>query len=82
VLSGTPTQGFENNVRTRDGRERTLLWNVTRLLDSESCPCGIIAIGQDITERKLAKEALESRERLYRDAIAGAKGLTILAGVI
>jgi PAS domain S-box-containing protein len=56
VLSGKPTIGFENPVRTREGTERLFLWNVTRLLDGEGQVAGVIACGQDITKRKQAEE--------------------------
>ena len=63
VLSGETTIGFENEVVTEDGI-RTLIWNVTRLLDTGSGVEGIVAVGQDITGLKRAEEALrESEER-------------------
>ncbi|MCU0699649.1 MAG: PAS domain S-box protein [Myxococcaceae bacterium] len=59
VLGGTPTHGFEDTALLPDGTQRTLIWNVTRLVDSAGVPEGILAIGQDITERTEA-------ERLFR----------------
>ena len=59
VLSGRPTEGYENAVVHRDGSRRTLLWNVCRLLDGQGAASGILAIGQDITERKRAEDALQ-----------------------
>jgi len=58
VLAGQPSRGFEYSVRTRDGRERTLLWNVTALPNEASGSRGLIAVGQDVTERRLADEEL------------------------
>jgi len=58
VLSGEPTKGFENPVLAQDGSEHILMWNVNRLLDSQNRPIGIIADGQDITERKKMEEVL------------------------
>jgi len=55
VFNGTATRNFENLVRTKDGKLYTLLWNVTGLPSETGTP-GIIAIGQDITERKAAEE--------------------------
>ncbi|MEE8574764.1 MAG: PAS domain S-box protein, partial [Thermodesulfobacteriota bacterium] len=52
VLSGESTQGYENPVISKDGTERIVLWNVSRHTDSSTRPVGIIAIGQDITDRK------------------------------
>ncbi|MBF0551021.1 MAG: PAS domain S-box protein [Deltaproteobacteria bacterium] len=56
VLAGEPTRGFENPVMSSDGTERILVWNVNRNLDAQGRPTGIIAVGQDITERKKAEE--------------------------
>ncbi|MEW6304154.1 MAG: PAS domain S-box protein, partial [Verrucomicrobiota bacterium] len=56
VLAGNPTRNYENEVISRDGRVSTILWNVTRLMGAEDRPVGIIAIGQDITERNRAEE--------------------------
>lgn len=58
VLHGEPTRGMENPVHTADGNERILSWHVDRLLDERGRPTGIIAIGQDVTERKKAEQAL------------------------
>ncbi|MHC4143633.1 MAG: PAS domain S-box protein [Planctomycetota bacterium] len=59
VLAGEPTRGFENAVIAHDGQERILTWNVDRVLDSGDKPVGIVAIGQDITERKRAEKMLQ-----------------------
>jgi len=62
VLAGEPTRNFEDVMISRDGTRYTLLWNVTRLLDAHEQPVGIIAIGQDITERKAAEHAHRTQE--------------------
>ena len=56
VLGGVPTRNYESKARTRDGQLRTLIWNVSRVVGDGGVPEGIIAIGQDITERQLAEE--------------------------
>ena len=57
--AGTPTYGFEGDVVLPDGTRHTLLWNVTRLLDVDGAPEGILAIGQDITARTAAERRFE-----------------------
>ncbi|MHC5076224.1 MAG: PAS domain S-box protein, partial [Planctomycetota bacterium] len=60
VLNGQPTREFENTVKTVDGSsERILMWNVKRVVDEQGNPLGIIAAGQDITERKKTDAALK-----------------------
>ena len=56
VLAGKRTHNFEDDSILPDGQRRTLLWNVTRVLDRDGTPLGIVAIGQDITARKEAEE--------------------------
>jgi two-component system sensor histidine kinase/response regulator len=56
VLGGKLTRNFEGEALDRAGRVITLLWNVTRLLGTDGEPVGIIAFGQDITERKAAED--------------------------
>jgi PAS domain S-box-containing protein len=56
VLEGENTRGYENPFRARDGKERILLWNVSSLPGVAGNPTGVIAVGQDITERKQIDE--------------------------
>ncbi len=56
VLAGKRTLNFEDDSILPDGSRRTLIWNVTRVLDEAGSPVGIVATGQDITERKEAEE--------------------------
>ncbi|AMW05394.1 hybrid sensor histidine kinase/response regulator [Gemmatimonas phototrophica] len=56
VLAGKRTLNFEDDSILPDGGRRTLIWNVTRVLGLDGTPQGIVAIGQDITERKEAEE--------------------------
>jgi two-component system cell cycle sensor histidine kinase/response regulator CckA len=56
VLAGKRTMHFEDDSILPDGSRRTLIWNVTRLIGRTGIPAGIVAMGQDITERKEAEE--------------------------
>jgi PAS domain S-box-containing protein len=51
VVGGQSRRQLEIRSMSRSGEERVLLWNVTRLLDVAQLPVGVIASGQDITER-------------------------------
>ncbi len=57
VLGGEPTWGFEDESLTVDGKRRTLVWNVHRLVDTHGVVRGIIASGYDVTSRKDAERA-------------------------
>jgi PAS domain S-box-containing protein len=69
VLAGQPTRDLVNPIRTREGSERLVSWNVTRLLDNQNKPVGVIAIGRDITERKKAEAWLERMIETTQDAV-------------
>jgi PAS domain S-box-containing protein len=64
VLQDEPLQGFESGICTRDGQERSLLWNVTPWFDAHGNPMGCIACGQDITVRKQAEQEMQRADRL------------------
>ncbi|MCC6469677.1 MAG: PAS domain S-box protein [Alphaproteobacteria bacterium] len=72
VLAGTPARGIEGRVRRPDGSERVLLWNATRLLSPGGRTRGVIVVGQDITERQNAEQALREREARIRSIISTA----------
>jgi len=61
VLKGEPTRGFENPIKSADGNVRFFMWNVDRLIDENGYPARIVAIGQDITERKRGEEELRKQ---------------------
>jgi len=68
VLGGEPTRGYENPVKATDGSERILHWSVSRIHLGEG-QSGIMAVGQDITELRKAKEELESSVSVLRATI-------------
>jgi diguanylate cyclase (GGDEF)-like protein/PAS domain S-box-containing protein len=60
-----PVEYMENAVLTRKGEERMIAWHNVLLRDESGRISGVLASGEDITERKLAEQALrDSRERL------------------
>ena len=64
VLTGAATRSFEVAVRSRDGAEHLLIWNVTRMVGVGGEAIGVIASGQDITELKrldAERRALEAK---------------------
>ena len=72
VLAGRPVRGVEERVLRPNGSERVLLWNASRLIDSDEQPLGLIAVAQDITERQQAEEALREREARLSSVISTA----------
>jgi PAS domain S-box-containing protein len=63
TAAGRPTRAYEAPLLRRDGVERWLVWNAQRLDDFEGSPA-VLAVGQDLTERREAQERLLRSERL------------------
>lgn len=66
VLAGQETRGFEMPLKLRGGGECQFLWNVNRLLGKDGQILGVMAVGQDIAERKRAEEVLRESEQKLR----------------
>ena len=60
VLAGNDLVAAEIETADRDGVPRTAHWNVTRWLDGEGRPAGVIAAGIDISDRKRAEAQLRA----------------------
>ena len=74
VLAGDTPRPREDTIVSRTGDARTVLWTVTRLLDMHGKPLGVIASGQDITERKRLEAQMQHAQKL--------ESLGVLAGGI
>jgi signal transduction histidine kinase/CheY-like chemotaxis protein len=81
VLNGEPTRSFEHAVRSRNGSEFLLIWNVTRLMDVSGEALGVIASGQDITEVKRLDDERRALEAKVQHA-QKLESLGVLAGGI
>ncbi|HEY3417016.1 MAG TPA: PAS domain S-box protein, partial [Armatimonadota bacterium] len=64
IDSGEIPIHYRNNILTRTGERRLIAWNNTLLLNAEGQPSGVASLGEDITERRQARVALE-RERAF-----------------
>lgn len=55
---------FESPIIGRDGVERLLLWNMSRLPEIGDLPEGVLVIGQDISERRKLEAQFRQQEKL------------------
>jgi PAS domain S-box-containing protein len=69
ALTDIQTRGNINSIITKDGDERYIEWYDKTLKDREGKAAGLLAIGQDITDRKQAEEALKKSETKYRSLV-------------
>ncbi len=60
------TSGNVNSIVTKNGQEREIEWYDKTLKDKEGNIIGVLATGQDITERRRAKESLRESEERFR----------------
>jgi PAS domain S-box-containing protein len=66
LQSGEPVFGAEHAIETRDGERRTLSINAAPLKDEEDRVVRVVLSIEDITEQRVAQEALTASERTYR----------------
>ncbi len=60
-----PRDTYERPLRTKSGEMRTIMWSTSALFYPDSSEFTAIAVGQDITEKRIAEDALrESEQRL------------------
>jgi len=66
ALSDIQTRGNVNPIVTKDGKQRLIEWYDKTLKDNSGNVIGLLAIGQDITERKKMEEELKESEERFR----------------
>ena len=66
VAAGESIADFENVVVRPDGQFTVLLWNIQPFSDTDGEPRGVVAVGQDITERQRVEESLLRQTRYLR----------------
>jgi PAS domain S-box-containing protein len=75
ALHDLPTSPTINPIVTRDGRDRMIEWYNTTLKDDSGHVIGVLATGQDITERQQAEEALRASEERLRFVMSQLPGI-------
>jgi two-component system sensor histidine kinase/response regulator len=69
VLEGEPTFAYEHEIIDRNGGRHTLLWSVTQIAPGLNNVPGLLAVGQDITERKRTEQEIQDAERFVESIL-------------
>ncbi|OPY13620.1 MAG: Blue-light-activated protein [Syntrophus sp. PtaB.Bin001] len=64
ILAGKESRNVEGEIVAKNGAIRTIRWNAVRLPERNTIPSGIIACGQDISERKRIESDLARAQKL------------------
>jgi PAS domain S-box-containing protein len=67
VFAGEPLIAHEDSMVFLDGRTHTVLTTKLPFRDGQGRICGLVGIGQDITERKRTEEALRRSQEEFKD---------------
>jgi PAS domain S-box-containing protein len=73
-----PRDLYEGPIVTKNDEIRTILWSNTSISGSDKKELLAIAIGQDITERKHAEQALRKSEEMFRTMVETAPGFLVI----
>lgn len=65
-----PPKRYENEWVTKDGQRRLISWSNTVLTDVKGAIEYILNTGIDLTERRLAEDALQSSEERFREVVS------------
>ncbi|MCD6297912.1 MAG: PAS domain S-box protein, partial [Deltaproteobacteria bacterium] len=76
--TGIPARLTDYEVIRKDGSIRVLEFSASLMRDHAGRPIGFRAIVRDISERKLAEEALKESEEKYRQVVEGTNNIGIL----
>ncbi|MBN2515796.1 MAG: PAS domain S-box protein [Deltaproteobacteria bacterium] len=75
--SGVPAKVTDYEVIRKDGTQRMVELSISLMRDADGAIIGFRGIGRDITDRKLAEEALRKSEAKYRELVENANSIIL-----
>jgi PAS domain S-box-containing protein len=81
AIRSIQTRGNINPIVTKNGHEREIEWCDKTLKDADGNVLGLLSIGQDVTERKRAEEALRESEQRLRTIFAATPDCVYLTDI-
>jgi len=82
-MKNTPgfTQAYEYEILTRKGERKVVSWSNMVHFDNKNQAVSITSIGEDITQRKVAEEALQESEKKFRIMVDASPDAVITTGM-
>ena len=79
VMRRGQVKNLEVEIHTLKGKHRYLDLSASLIRDDEGNPIGVVTINQDITQKKLAEQALQEHQQLFKQITSSAKdGIVVL----
>lgn len=69
IRTGEFPAHHENEIVTKTGERKLIAWNNTAIFSEKGEILGVTSIGEDITDRRKAQEALQESEKNYRELV-------------
>ena len=73
-------ENFETSIRTKNGETKRISWNTQELIGEDGIGIGYIIVGNDITEKVLAKKVMRESEELFYGITTVASDAIVLLG--
>ena len=72
IRNNKALENYETRIRTKSGFTRYISWNTRELTAEDGSRAGYIVVGNDITEKVLAKKEIKESEELFHGITDGA----------